>query len=129
VETLRRFHTKLVESPICQHSIAVVGYGRACIKGHLVCEDRSAERQVAPTQGDEMYKEVAPMQAATRTERLKIWPLCRDEITDQIGHLGGQVSELVWFDCSLKCGVKLTVDGVKSGKRAAVCGNRQVRCP
>jgi hypothetical protein len=131
-EALKRLDTlaKIIECPICQDSIAVVGYGRACIAGHLVCKDCSAERPVTATQGDEDVQELAPPQAANQTERLSDCPLCRDKITDPIEHLlADQVSELVWFDCNLKCGVKLTVEDIKSGKHPMVCGNRQVRCP
>ena len=122
--------SKLVECPICQESIAVVGYGRACIRGHLVCKDCTDERPVAPPQGDDEVQEVAPPQAGTQTERLKDCPLCRDVIWDPIEHLlADQVGELIWFDCNLKCGVKLTVNDIKSGKHPLVCGNRLVRCP
>jgi hypothetical protein len=130
-EALKRLDTlaKIIECPICKESIAVVGYGRACIRGHLVCQECSAERQVTATQGDEEVQEIAPPQAPT-TERLSDCPLCRDKITDPIEHLlADQVSELVWFDCNFKCGAKLTVEDIKSGKHPLVCGNRQVRCP
>jgi hypothetical protein len=92
----------------------------------LFAKDCSAERQAAATQ--RRTADVDSVDEATH-ERLKACPLCRDEIIDNVEHLiASPVSELVWFDSNLKCGVKLTADDINSGNHPAACGTRKVRC-
>jgi hypothetical protein len=90
----------------CYEYVPVVGYGRECIAGHVLCKVCAA-REVATTttiDNDGDVEEILP-QGVTTMGRLRKCPECREDLYDPIQHnLYTRLGDKMTFDCQVDLG-------------------------